>query len=249
MEKKTVQGKAESPKWRREATLRDILDVLDEIDKLQTHPEEKAKLRQRVIDYGQHLSKEIFLGHRQVPDSDDNATIKEFNSRMKDSYKTKGESSYEEARQPAGYYDRKGKFVANPNEIPVDEPHGALNPRWHPIPLKEKKPPIYPPIIPPFTDTKENGGGAGGTGGTGGTGGAGGTGGRSGSGTTVIPPYTQTNGGGDVIPTKATSSPCKADISGVAHSYIFLILVKIGFPFGSVINGLNSLSSIIAVCS
>ena len=132
MEKKSIPGRAESPRWRKEATLRDILDLLDE---------------QRVIDYGQHLSEEIHRGKRKVPASDDNATIKEFNIRMYSTYDTKGERSYEEAREPTGYYDKKGKFIANPKSVPLDEPHGALNPRWHPIPLKETQKPIPVPII------------------------------------------------------------------------------------------------------
>lgn len=148
MEKKSIPGRAESPRWRKEATLRDILDLLDDIEGLKIHPEEKAKLRQRVIDYGQHLSEEIYRGKRKVPASDDNATIKEFNIRMYSTYDTKGESSYEEAREPTGYYDNKGKFIANPKSVPLDEPHGALNPRWHPIPLKETPGPIPVPVYP-----------------------------------------------------------------------------------------------------
>lgn len=93
MENKSIPGRAESPRWRKEATLRDILDLLDDIERLNIHPEEKAKLRQRVIDYGQHLSEEIHRGKRKVPASDDNATIKEFNIRMYSTYNTKGKSS------------------------------------------------------------------------------------------------------------------------------------------------------------
>lgn len=152
MEKKSAAGKAQSPRWRKEATLRDILNLLDDIEKLNTHPEEKAKLRQRVIDYGQHLSEEIYFGKRKVPASDDNETIKEFNIRMYSTYDTKGKSSYEEAREPTGYYDSKGKFIANPCPVPADEQHGALNPRWHPIPLKEKDEPVPVPVIPTEED-------------------------------------------------------------------------------------------------
>lgn len=147
---RTVQGKAESAAWRREATLRDLLDLLDDIEKIDKHPEEKAKLRQRVIDYGQHLSEQIFLGKREVPATDDNETIKEFNNRFFSTYDTKGKSSYEEAKLPPGYYDKKGKFVRVLSSKPKTGNIGARNPRWHPIPLRDVTPPPPPPVYPPI---------------------------------------------------------------------------------------------------
>lgn len=227
MEKKTVSGKAESKHWRREATLRDILDLLDGIEQSNQSPEEKAKLRQRVIDYGQHLSEEIYQGKREVPASDDNETIKEFNLRMYGTYNTKGQSSYEEAKNPRGYYDEKEEFIKNPKYTPNKEPHGAKNPRWHPIPLKEET--IITdgpwPRVRGTDDTDDRtGGGTGGTGGRTGRSGGGGnstggggrtgrsggggnstdTGGRTGGGPLTRTSSTQanTNGGGDLVPTE-----------------------------------------------
>ena len=112
MEKKSVQGKAESNRWKREATLRDILDALNEIRDCDKSEEEKAQLRQRVIDYGQYLAKEIYEGRKEVPESDDNKTIKEFNLRMLQSYYVKGKSKYEEAKAPNGSFEKK-KFIKN----------------------------------------------------------------------------------------------------------------------------------------
>ena len=145
---KSIQGRAESHNWRSKATLRDLLDLLDDIEASGYAPEDKAALRQRVIDYGQHLSEEIFKGNRKVPVSDDNDTIKEFNLRMFSTYDTKGDTKYEEAERPAGYYDNKDEFIANPDKNRNPEEYGARNPRWHPIPLKEGKGPIFPPNDP-----------------------------------------------------------------------------------------------------
>lgn len=186
---KSVQGKAESANWRKQATLRDLLDLLDDIENIDKHPEEKAKLRQRVIDYGQHLSEQIFLGKKEVPATDDNQTIKEFNNRFYSTYDTKSESSYEEAKLPKGYYDKEGKFISVPSTKLQKGHVGAINPRWHPIPLRDETPPPPPP--PPFDWTHTNGGNGGKTGSddivppvnpihSGGRTGGGGTGGNSG---------------------------------------------------------------------
>lgn len=156
MKKRTVTGKAESKSWRKNATLRDLLNLLDEIEQIDRHPEEKAKLRQRTIDYGQWLSEQIYFGKIKVPESDDNQTIKEFNNRFYSTYDTKGDSSYEEAKLPKGYYDKEGKFISVPSTKLQKGHVGAINPRWHPIPLKEEKTIIDPPIPPVIKKNKKS---------------------------------------------------------------------------------------------
>ncbi len=146
MEKKSVQGKAESKRWKREATLRDILDALNEIRDCDKSEEEKAQLRQRVIDYGQYLAKEIYEGRKEVPESDDNKTIKEFNLRMLQSYYVKGKSKYEEAKAPNWYFEKK-KFIKNEGEFVNSGVRNDTNPRWRPIPLKEEEMVIVPPVV------------------------------------------------------------------------------------------------------
>jgi len=180
MKNRTVTGKVDSKNWRDQATLRDLLNLLDDIEAMKDHPEHKAKLRQVVIDYGQHLSEEIYLGKREVPASDDAETIKEFNNRFFGTYDTKGASSYEEAKQEKGYYDRNDKFIKVLNSRPKKGNDGARNPRWHPIDVKE----VLPPPPPPPPPTEHTGGDTGGgtniaptgtNGGNGGSSGAGGT--------------------------------------------------------------------------
>lgn len=159
MEKESLQGKAESVRWKREATLKDILDLLDEINNSNKTPEEKAKLTQRVIDYGQHLSEEIYFGKRPIPEDKDmsvkerNEIRKKFNIRMYSTYYTKGESSYEEAQRPTGYFDKHRSFVKDPytGENPGTRNH--KNPRWHPLPLEQES------VMPPIPQRTEGNGG------------------------------------------------------------------------------------------
>lgn len=111
------------------------------------------------------MSKEIHEGKRQVPESDDNETIKKFNIRMYSTYDTKGKSSYEEAKRPTGYYNEKGEFVKDPYPTENQGNRNHKNPRWHPIPLKEENvvipphttddPTIIPPVKPLHTDDEK----------------------------------------------------------------------------------------------
>jgi len=204
MKERTTTGKVDSKNWRHQATLRDLLNLLDDIEAMKDHPEHKAKLRQVVIDYGQHLSEEIYLGKRSVPESDDNETIKEFNNRFFGSYDTKGKSSYEEAKQEKGYYDRNDKFIKVLNSRPKDGNDGARNPRWHPIPVNEITPPPPPP--PPIDPTNTGDNGIiidnGGNGGGGTTNGGGGT----------------TNGGGGTTNGGSTSNTSSEAASKVSET-------------------------------
>ena len=158
MEKESIQGKAESKHWKRDATLKDLLNLLDEIDKCDKTLEEKAALRQRVIDYGQQLSEDIYHGKKQLDPSDDNETIKKFNIRMYSTYYTKGESRYEEAQRPTGYFDENRKFIKDPYETANPGTRNHVNPRWHPIPLREEPEVIVPPVVEPKHVTEHLGG-------------------------------------------------------------------------------------------
>lgn len=172
MRKKSFQGKVESAVWRKGATLRDILDAMDSINAANIDPRQKNALLQRIIDYGQHLSEQIYLGKRQVPESDDNETIKEFNLRMQDSAYSKyhHKEGYGEPPHGEGYYDENGKFVKvdhytkqNPNSSTRG---GSSNPRWHPIPLRDETvsplPPqpenVVIPVVPPVSPNDNNNG-------------------------------------------------------------------------------------------
>jgi hypothetical protein len=188
LKNKSFQGKIESAVWRKQATLRDILDAMDQLREAQNiDPKQKSALAQRIIDYGQHLSEQIFLGKRQVPETDDNETIKEFNLRMQDSAYSKyhWKKYFGEPPHGDGYYDENGKYInvlhptskGNEENAPQDVAirGGAANPRWHPIPLRPTNDtpiPIDPkrrtddgvtpiPVVPVPTDanTGEQGGG------------------------------------------------------------------------------------------
>lgn len=120
-EKNTVEGKASSKRWKREATLRDIVDALDEITASDMHPEKKAKLRQRVIDYRQFLSQEIYCGRRSVPESDDNETIKEFNLRMVHTYYTNKTTDWAIRFEDALEVTKNGKTTFDNSTSKVDK--------------------------------------------------------------------------------------------------------------------------------
>ncbi len=155
MEKKSIQGKAESKRWKREATLRDILDALNEIKESDKSPEEKAQLRQRVIDFGQFLAKEIHEGRRSVPESDDNKTIKEFNLRMLQSYYMDRNGGLNEAKSPEGYYNQKNEFVKNNGEFANHGQRNGRNPRWYPIALKDEEKVVVVPVRPNIPDSEK----------------------------------------------------------------------------------------------
>lgn len=151
LKKKSYQGKIESKVWRHRATLRDILDVMDEINEADISPKQKLALHQKIINFGQVLSLQIYLGQREVPESDDNETIKEFNLRMQhNAYDKYHSDKYSgEPKHGNGYFDENGKFVyvhhyTSGVDENVDEDMDIVtgggsfkNPRWHPIPLKE----------------------------------------------------------------------------------------------------------------
>lgn len=157
LRKKSFQGKVESAVWRKGATLRDILDAMDQIKVADIDPKQKAALLQRVVDYGQHLSEQIHLGKRQVSETDDNETIKEFNLRMQNSAYSKDlhKNQHREPMHGKGYYNEKEQFVevnhpSSQGKIQSETSirGGDTNPRWHPIPLKETT--IQPTPIDPY---------------------------------------------------------------------------------------------------
>ena len=152
MEKKSIQGKAESKRWKREATLRDILDALNEIRDSDKSVEEKAELRKRVVDFGQFLAEEIHHGRREIPQSDDNKTIKEFNLRMLQSYYMDRKGVCEEAKSPEGYYNQKNEFVKNNGEFANHGQRNGRNPRWYPIALKDEEKVVVVPVRPNIPD-------------------------------------------------------------------------------------------------
>lgn len=178
LDKKSPQGKIESAVWRKNATLRNILDAMDKVNMSEDYsPRQKSALMQRIIDFGQQLSEDIYLGKREVPASDDNETIKEFNLRMQHNAYDKYHSDkhYGEPMHGTGYFDENGKFVpvehytsgveelTDKDSTIVTTSASFKNPRWHPIPLKEKEitptpVPVHDDIVKP-TNVVNNGGG------------------------------------------------------------------------------------------
>ena len=164
-DKKSAQGQIESSVWRKNATLRNILDAMDKVNMSEDYsPKQKSALMQRIIDFGQQLSEDIYLGKREVPASDDNETIKEFNLRMQHNAYDKYHSDkhFGEPMHGNGYFDGNGKFVyvhhytsgvdesVDKDTDIVAEGGSFKNPRWHPIPIREET--ITPNPVPVHDD-------------------------------------------------------------------------------------------------
>ena len=164
-DKKSAQGQIESSVWRKNATLRNILDAMDKVNMSEDYsPKQKSALMQRIIDFGQQLSLDIYLGKREVPETDDNETIKEFNLRMQHNAYDKyhHDKYYGEPMHGNGYFDEKGKFVyvhhytsgvdeSVDNDTDIVSGGGSCkNPRWRPIPLREET--VTPIPVPVHDD-------------------------------------------------------------------------------------------------
>lgn len=179
IEKKSFQGKAESAVWKKYVTercdLKAVLDVMDGINAADISPKQKSALMQRILDFAQVLSSQIYRGEVKVPDSIDNETIKEFNLRTQHSayQKYHWKRHYGEPAHGDGYWDENNKFVEfrhytsrrTDSKAPEDVVirGGGSNPRWHPIPLKPTTitpTPVNPhdkiiPVVPPSPGTNE----------------------------------------------------------------------------------------------